>query len=269
VSRSWPRRLRVAVAPDGVALLLLEGLRPRVVHHFASACGSAASRGWGEPIEHLEEQLAARDYSARGVSVTLSNHWCRYLLLTDTAALSNTSELKAYAQHKLRAAFGDDVAQWEVSVSRHNEALLVCAVERAGIDALTALFARHRLPVTSIEPFFASAFNRFRRRIGRRSGWFVAQESGGVTVGRLENGRWSALASRRTPADTAQALHSTLERERILQDCEAHERVWLASTVRRYVASDFAGFGYEVIPLDAALPKNMNIDDEHRYAMAA
>jgi hypothetical protein len=269
VSRSWSRRLRVALAPDGVAVLLLDGLRGRVVHHSSSPCASAASREWGPAIEQLKEQLAAHDLSARAVSVTLSNHWCRYLLLTDTAALSNRAELAAYAQHKLRSAFGDDVSQWEVCLSRHHQAVLVCAVERAGIDALNAVFAQHRLAVTSIEPFFAAAFNRFRRHIGRKSGWFVVQESGGVAIGRFDQGRWSALASRRTPADTAEALHATLERERILQDCEAHERLWLASTVRRYAASDFAGCGYDVVPLEATLPRNIRIDEEHRYAMAA
>jgi len=273
VSLSWPRALHLAVRPDGAALMVVGGFPRRVVHQAAwgNDAAHAPQASWEPMLETLRKQLVPRYYNARGAWITLSNHFCHYALLPNPVALSRDSEVLAYARHKMRATFGDTSQQWDLRLSKHKDALLVCAVEPAITAALRDLLREFHLPVVSIQPWFATVFNRFRSRIGQDSGWFVVQEPGRLVISRFDDGRWSALASRRTPDDTLEAFVATLGREHRLQESAGHapHKVWLTSSVQRYVADDFAGSGYSVTVLNPPLPKHANAEDDVSYAMAA
>ena len=272
MSLSWRRALRVAVAPHGAALLVRGGFRGKLVHHALWDAPPAApgERPWEPVVEALRKNLAPRFYGASRTSVTLSSHFCRYALVPSRAGLERAAEIRAYVQAKLKTQFGEVASDWDVQIDAYRDALLVCAVDRALLDALRTLFADVQVPVESLQPYFGRAFNRARRRVGANSGWFVVHERGLVVMSRFEAGRWTCLTSRRTPGDGPDALAATLEREQRLQlrPREENEAVWLTSAVARYGASDFAPFGYEVGTFAPALPQALQTEAGLDYAMA-
>ena len=272
MSRWSPSRLHLALRPDGAAALVLAGFPRRAAHRacWRSEPGESGQRAWEPALDALRANLVPRYYGVGGVRVTLSNHFCRYALFPRPAALSAGDELVAYAQHRMRGAFGDAAGRWELRLTPRADALLVCALDSALPASVEKVLAANELRTVSIQPSFAATFNHFRSVVGRRNGWFVVQEPGCVVMARFEDGRWAALASRRTRDDTAATLVATLEREWVMRPREGEppRRVWLASTSDPHARDAFGGTGYDVTMLAPPIADPMNVQDPD-HAMAA
>lgn len=270
MSLSWRRQASIAVDPEGAAVIVTEGMyRNRIIHRGAWT-GSAAEpsrESWEPALEVLRRELCPRYHGARRTRITISNHFCRYALLPDPAVLTHESEVLAYARHKMRALFGDTGEAWELRPCRFPNALLVCAAPVGLLRAARALCAEYRMPVSSIQPYFAAAFNRFRQQIGRESGWFLVQEKGRLVLGRLVEGRWQHLASRRTTGDDPESLFQVLARECRLAGAPGNGRVWLSSATQHYQPADLSRDGYVIRVLEAG--RELGLDDCHGYALAA
>jgi hypothetical protein len=201
VSLSWPRRLEVALSPAGAAWA-------------GASCGQAA----GAPAEAFAAALAAAP-GAKRVRVTLCGGLVHTLALAwpEEVADADETESAALAAHHFRRVFGEAAEGWSCRVDAEEGALrLACAAERGLLEALQEAARTGRRRLESVQPFFAAAFNAWRREFGRGAALFVTLEPGRWTAALLAGGEWRSLRSGRLEEDVAGALVGLVARETAL-----------------------------------------------------
>jgi hypothetical protein len=159
------------------------------------------------------------------VSFVLSNHFCRYALLKGSDELTGRIELLAYARHRMRAAFGAAVSDWDIRLSDAGEktGYLVSAVDGALIEEIRALCRSKDLHLMSIRPNLALAFNRCRKALEKRTAWFAVHEAGQLVVSLFKTGNWASIASRRVGHRWETELFQVLDREQLLVETDGAE----------------------------------------------
>lgn len=161
------------------------------------APAAAATPAWQPAVDALRDWLAREGQKPADLTVRLSTHLVRWQLLPWQDQLARPQERQAYARLRLRATFGAAADGWRVASApaAPGQAWPACAVDEALIAALQALPGGGRL--RSVAPYFASAFDHWRGRLGRGSAWFGAVEPGALTLGLLQQGHWCGLRTLR------------------------------------------------------------------------
>lgn len=179
MSRWWPERLVVGLAPDRVDLLRL-GRWPgrRVVYQTSLACTPAPGEApWVAALRTLDAALqsatqpgpSASDGAVpsamsveASVTVVLSNHFMRYLVLPWQPALTRSSELAALARLRFEQIHGAVVADWTVQLgdAGYGTPLLACAVDTGLVSGVQSLMQQRGLRLTSMQGLLMAAFNR-------------------------------------------------------------------------------------------------------------
>jgi hypothetical protein len=208
VSLLWRNHLRISLAPDR---LVLRANKSRTSTVAVQALASGVE--WRAPLEAIPGVLAT--YRNHDVSIVLADQFVRYVLLPWSAALKSEAQWLALARHRLAAVHGAAAADWEVKITETaaQGPRLACAVDRALVEAITALFTAARARLVSVQPFLVAAFNRIRRAIGTGSCWLVVEEPGRLTVAFIRRGVWLAVRSRRADRGWRAQLPELLERE--------------------------------------------------------
>ncbi|MBI1905701.1 MAG: hypothetical protein HYS20_05580 [Rhodocyclales bacterium] len=275
MSLLWRERIRIALCPDRVVFLQLRTLlRSRVESKAVWECAppAAESPAWRTAIDVLRNHLPDGGKRPAEVSVVLSNHFCHYALLKMSEQLKGESELAAFAQHKLRGVYGDAVNQWTLKPSGGGrlDAFPVSATEEALLESLREVIGEKNHALVSVQPYFATAFNRSREALGNLGGWFVVPEAGRVVLSLFSEGRWGALASRRVGPRWMEDLFDVLEREKQLLDLEPGEcRKVLLYAPQLDPAFRFDDERYLVELLGRDEMFDLAAGDKVRYAMAA
>jgi hypothetical protein len=204
VSLLWRRQkpLRIGIGPK--RLIVSEG-RPIEV--------AQGEGDWRPALQALGDALAAR--ASRQASVVLADQFVRYALLPWNETLKTEEQWLALARHRFGAIHGAAAAEWELKITETAPMgpRLVCAVERALIEALAAKFAAARIALVSVQPFLVAAFNRIRASVGQGSCWIVVEEPRRLTLALIQRGVWMAIRSRRSDERWRAALPEILERE--------------------------------------------------------
>lgn len=267
-----PDRYRVVLAPDRVLFMHRKGLlRDRIesTKTWATDANDAASPPWRSALDALGRNLPKTTSGKPRVSVVLSNHFCHYALLKRRDELTGHAELLAYARHRMKAAFGEAVGNWDLKLTDAGEGsgYLASAVDGALLEAIRALCRDRNLHLASIQPYLAVAFNRCRKALEKRTVWFVVQEEGRLVVSLFRTGTWASVASRRVGPRWTTELQNILDREKQLVEVEGVE----CNEVLLYApglghASDFKGSRYrvELVRLDST-----RTSGDRSYAMAA
>ena len=132
VSLLSPERLVVALGPRGAAAAIAGGPAGRA---------STPERFPIDPAEAASPVLAARDITrrvllafkgrARSVSVILSSHFVRQMLVPWSSELSGDGEEAAAVRHHFRRIHGDAALGWTLrySVSPGEATCVACAIE--------------------------------------------------------------------------------------------------------------------------------------------
>ena len=157
---------------------------------------------WEPAIDVLAEVLQQERLPAGSiVNVVLSNHFVRYTLVPWNDLLTDAHERLAYAGRSFHAIYGDLVAGWDVRLSndRYGTPAIASAMDKSLLDALARTTTAHGLRLGSVQPYFMTAFNRFRQQLVGR-GAFVVVEPGRLVVGTHEPDRWRWIGSARSVA---------------------------------------------------------------------
>lgn len=202
------------LAPSGVELARYgRGLRPALI-----AAGSVAAEAGEGPGEALARALADTRWHRADAQVLLSGHLVRYQMLPWSAALATDADRLAYARLEFVAIHGDKAQSWDLALADApvGEPAPVCAVDAALVASLKATCTSAALKLSSITPRFVAEFDRVRQHVAKGPGGFVLVESGRLTLGLFDNGRWRALSNPRFDGPVGAALAAELTQAQAL-----------------------------------------------------
>lgn len=220
-SRFSGNRVLIALSPAEVALVRLQGsFRPRVVGRRAIACDPAqGAEPWKSAASSLEEIAAELKDARAKVTVVLSNHFVRYMLVPASERLDRAEEELAFARYHFARVHGERSKSWEVRLSTGpaGAARLASAVDAALLRAIEACFpAGGKARLVSVQPYLMSAFNRWRDAIPAGRAWLLLVEPQRSCLAFLDDGRWAAVHNAKGAFDDPTQWAALLDRERHL-----------------------------------------------------
>jgi hypothetical protein len=208
VSLLWRKRLRISLAADR---LVLRAGKARTSTVALQADPNSVE--WRAALDALPAVLAS--FTSHEVSVVLADRLVRYALLPWNAAVRSEEQWMALARHRLAAVHGATAADWDVRLAEtaRNGPRLACAMDRALLEELAAVFVAANARLVSVQPFLVAAFNRIRDTVGGGSCWLVVEEPSRLTLAFIQRGVWLAVRSRRADAAWRANLPELIGRE--------------------------------------------------------
>jgi len=209
-------RILIALAPDSLALLRVSS--GRVSEKRTIACDPAAgSQPWQGAVAALEQVAGETRHANAKVTVVLSNHFARFILVPWSEGLKNAEEETAFVRYCFAKVHGERSKEWDLRLSPTptGSARIASAIDSSLVQAVRAAFpAAARAKLVSVQPYLMSAFNRWRKDIKGERAWFLLVEPQRACVARLEGGRWSAVRNTRGNFDEPGQWAGLLDRER-------------------------------------------------------
>ena len=258
--RLFSDRILIALAPDSLALLRISGVvRPRVSEKRAIACDPAlGTEPWQGAVAALG-QLAEETRDANAdVTVVLSNHFARFILVPWSEGLGNAEEQTAFVRYCFAKVHGGERSKnWDLRLTPTpaGSARIASAVDAPLVQAVRAAFpAAARAKLVSVQPYLMSAFNRWRKDVKGESAWFLLVEPQRACLARLEGGRWSAVRNTRGNFDEPGQWAGLLDRERHrVGGDEASEGVYVhAPRNGKALSVEGEGWNFRSLALDPA-----------------
>ena len=212
-------RILIALAPDSLALLRVSGgLRPRVSEKRTVACDPAlGTQPWQGAVAALEQVAEETRHTNAKVTVVLSNHFARFILVPWSEGLKNAEEETAFVRYCFAKVHGERSKEWDLRLSPTptGSARIASAIDSSLVQAVRAAFpAAARAKLVSVQPYLMSAFNRWRKDIKGERAWFLLVEPQRACLARLEGGRWSVVRNARGTFDEPRQWAGLLDRER-------------------------------------------------------
>lgn len=268
MSRLFPDRLLVSLAPQGMALLRMSGgLRPRVLQSAARGCDPEfGSARWHGALAALRAAAGPLQNERLDATVVLSNHFVRYALVPWSEELDGAEEELAFARHVFANTYGERAKTWEIRLSEDAPGAprLASALEPALLEELRDCFSETgRIRLASVQPFLMSAFNLWRRRLGSDSDWLLVGEPGRACLARFAKGRWAAARNARLNGEGPEEYVTLLERERHAAAGEAAGSVLIYSSGAK--VPDRGG-EWKFAPLE--ISPGIEARSDPRYALA-
>jgi len=221
VSLLWADQLGVALYPDRLLLARAGGRLRRHLKHkdiINLVPSGAGVPLWQPAVDALAAQVAAGAMKDAAVTLVLSNRFVHYAPVPHSDALGSPEEELAFVRHCFSRVHGSEADGWALRLSQANagKTRLACGVDQALIDALAAVMAPLGRQYRSLQPHLMASFNRWRRRLTGRPGWFVVAEPGLLSIALLSDGQWQSVRTLKVGPDWAQELPGVLSREEIL-----------------------------------------------------
>lgn len=180
-----------------------KGLRPALQDQRILPCGKEPGPvSWKAPLETLKEALPEWLQGGADATVILSGHFVRYALAPWLAEVTADNERETLARHIFTGVYGGAAADWAIRISdaKYGFPFLASAVDHALLHELQALQAPGKFKLRSIQPYFMTAFNEFRSRLGE-DGCFILAEPGKLCASFFHQGKWQNIVSRRFESD--------------------------------------------------------------------
>jgi hypothetical protein len=269
VSRLFPDRLLIGLAPDAVSLLRASGgAKPRVLEKRVLACDHSGKEPWEDAGAALSRLAGELGKASARVTVVLSNHFTRYALVPWSEGLGKADEEVAFARYCFAKIHGERSKNWDLRLSAGPQGTqrMASAVDAPLVQAVRSAFPG-KARLVSVQPYLMSAFNRFRRQLAGARAWLLLAEPQRTCLARLEEGRWTAVRNWRGDLDAPEHWAGLLDRERHLVGGDpAAEEVyvhgatgWNESSVRRD--------GWTFRSLLPAAVAGLAAGDSERFAM--
>lgn len=251
--------------------ITLQGVTRHVVAKkkfpFFTTMGSESN--WEPAMRTLHEALPAMASGPVHVSIILSNHFVRYLVIPGSDALSNLTEEEIYAQQCFKRIYGAAAEQWhiKVDVGPSDRARLASAVDGRLLASLRTVCGETGVSLKSIQPYFIAIYNNCRTKLRESSGWFAVFEPGCLCLALLLNARWSSVRMMRVKSDWREALPVILAREMLLVVADsAPHTVFLWSSEAGGEAQSSLG-RWRLINLLKLIPSDCAFGDESLAAL--
>jgi len=216
VLRLSPDRLLIGLAPDALSLLRVSGApRPRVSEKRTIACDPPSSaEPWQGAAAALARLAGEIPKASARVTVVLSNHFARYVLVPWSEGLKKAEEETAFARYCFAKIHGERSKDWDLRLSpaHSGSARIASAVDAPLVQAVKAAFSS-KARLASIQPYLMSAFNRWRRQLAGARAWLLLVEPQRACLARLERGQWAAVRNSRGTFEGPEQWVGLLARE--------------------------------------------------------
>ena len=220
MSRWWSKQIRIILHPTQVVLLRIGPGRAQPVldKHVVPCTPQRGMPLWHSALTVLVSALPEFHDGKCDVTVVLSNHFVRYVLVKHMEQVASPREEEALILHHFTRIYGDAAARWNLRISpaQHRDSPRVaCAIDQELIDALEKLMQPKKHVLRSIQPYLMTAFNQYRKFL-TQSAWLALVEDGVFCLARLEQGCWQTIKCIRVGDDWQHELTIQLEREELL-----------------------------------------------------
>jgi hypothetical protein len=217
----WRDRFTAVLAPDRVALVRRGrgwGKQPEL--HSQAECAAPTPQA---AVDALNTLIARPGVGPGELTLVLSNHFVRYLLVPWSTGVGKPSELAAYAGICFDETFGTDAGQREILVNRERapSARIAAGLDTRFLHALRTAVGGSRLRLVSVQPYLASLFNRVRPSLATKDFVFLVAEPTRTCLLVATGGCWRTLRNTGSAA-TPQELADLVEREAQLAGLAEH-----------------------------------------------
>lgn len=195
MSLSWRERYAAVVSADRVALVRTgRGWRTRLETVAEAPCAGAQRQA---ALDALGEVLSLAGPRRGDLTVVLSSHFVRYLLVPWRAEVGSPSELEGFATICCDETFGSEPAGRTVITAREraSSGRVAAAVDNVMLEGLRSVVAASSLRLVSVQPYLAAAFDGLRRRLPARDFMFLLAEPARSCVLVASAGRWRSVRS--------------------------------------------------------------------------
>jgi hypothetical protein len=167
---------------------------------------------WLPAVATLGEMLADEAIGRGDLTVVLSNHYVRYLLVPWNDQVGSGEEYARYARIAFENVFGETAATWLIRIApeKYGMPRLAAAIDSELAQALSRV-GQNTLKLASLQPYLMAAFNRLSAGFRRRDFFFLLAEPGRVAMLAAVGGSWRT-ARNHAVADDAE-ISALVERE--------------------------------------------------------
>jgi len=209
----------IGLAPDAVEYARFpRGRRERATDQGILSIDSRGPEPWRAAVSVLADALPKIAAHKPSCKIMLSDHFVRCQVLAWNENIRGTQEYEALARAQFRAVHGVAADGWDIRLARaqYGAPLLACAVDAALLGELDALAAGVGVRLSSVQPHFAVAFDRWRPKSKASIWWFALIEPGRLWLGRAVNGAWMSVSSRLLGRDPVGETLAALEQEMLI-----------------------------------------------------
>jgi hypothetical protein len=221
VSPLWRKRLRIALAPDRVAAVLMaRGRKSGVEKKLDWACRPDPSdtQPWQAALRALSGGIEELQAKGADASIVLSNHFVRYALLPWSDQITGAAERQAMARISFERHFGSAASGWAVRLSddAYGKTALASAVDTTLPEALVQMCQNAGLGLSSVQPYLMSVFNQYRRQLAAPNTCLVVAEPHKLAILMAGAGGWFAVRTLPLRDGLSQELWPMVRRELLL-----------------------------------------------------
>ncbi|MBS0424050.1 MAG: hypothetical protein JSR71_06410 [Proteobacteria bacterium] len=230
MSPLWRDRIQIFLAPERIDWVrATRGFKPVQAAKVTVLCEPMQGAPlWQAALQQLEKQLVG--VSGSDLSITLSNHFVRYVSLPPQAEIMTPEEVSAYAAFRMREVYAERVDAWVLSVSEWSPLTgAVCgAIPRDLMTELEKMAARLHCKLKEIEPYFASVYDHWQKLLDGDKTYCAVVETGRMCISTQIGGVWHSIRNQRIAHSVADELLAALDQEAVLSGNKAAvEQVFL------------------------------------------
>ena len=218
MSRLWRDQIQVFLAPERVDLVRSSrGLKPVQAAKVTAPCKRPQGAPvWQSALQQLEKNLV--NAAGTELTITLSNHFVRYVTLPPQTEITTPEEVQSYATFRMREVYAERVNAWVLSVSEWNpvNGAICAAIPRNLMTQLEAISVQYQFKLKEIEPYLASVYDHWQKLLSGSKTYFAVIETGRICIALLVNGIWHSIRNQRILHNVADELLAALDQEAIL-----------------------------------------------------
>lgn len=175
---------------------------------------------WLAPATALQGAIAGTAVASGDLTVVLSNHFVRYVIVPWDDKIGSTEEYQRYARIAFENVFGEAARSWMIRVSpeRIGAPRLASAID-AELDSTLQQVGGSKLKLVSIQPYLMAAFNRLGDAFRTRNFFFLLAEPGRACVLSAVGGAWRIVRNHAAADDAS--ISQLVERELRLLETSA------------------------------------------------
>lgn len=208
--------LLVALSPEHITLSLLKRSiwRDEYKQELTLPCVANSDDELIMSLALLENNLKKAPWNSARVTVVLSNHFVRYMLIPWNDMLLHPKEQQAYLQHLFNETYGDTATNYALRLSpaAPGKERIASALDKNLLEQVRSTVSNAGLQLDSIQPWLMYYFNRYRDQMPDAGGWFVSVEHGISAIIGVANGAWRLVHTLRCGTLWQQELHAALDR---------------------------------------------------------
>lgn len=223
MSPSWRDRYFTALRPDRVDLLRVKrGFKPQVdLKRSLPVVQDGEETSWIATLAAARQLIEGEEIGRGDLTVVLSNHFVRYLIIPWDDQVGSIDEYQSYARIAFENVFGEVARGWTLrsSAERSGTGRLSGAIDGELARGLMQL-GGGKLRLASVQPYLMAAYNRLGQAFRKGDFFFLLAEPGRACVLAAVGGTWRA-ARNQTVVEDGDIAHFVERELRLLETSDS------------------------------------------------